>query len=128
MPKTLKKFYFSSFACLSFFASTAPALAALKPDPEDCPPNIICDDTTDIQEIASNFINWILGFVGLIAVIMFIYAGFLYLTAGGNDENTGKAKKIMMYTIIGIILIMLAYTIVAALTGALDTIGEGGNP
>ena len=127
MRKFWNKFI-SGVTGLLLLSRTHQTFAGLKPDRRDCPPNIICDDTTDIQEIAANLLNWILGFVGIIAVIMFIYAGFLYLTAGGNDENTGKAKKIMLYTIIGIILIFIAYTIVMALTGALGTIGEGGSP
>ncbi|MDD4351818.1 MAG: pilin [Candidatus Gracilibacteria bacterium] len=76
----------------------------------------------DVESFVSDIINWFLGFIGLIAVIMFIYGGILYLTAGGNDENTGKAKKAMLYAIVGIIIVLLAYTIVAAVTNALGAV------
>jgi len=43
---------------------------------------------------------------------MIIYGGFLYVSAAGNDEKIGKAKKIIMYAIVGIIVILLSFAIV----------------
>jgi len=74
----------------------------------------------DAENFFAQIINWFLGFIGLIAVVMFIYGGVLYLTAGGNDEQTGKAKKAMLYAVIGIVIVLLAYTIVGALTSGLE--------
>ena len=45
-------------------------------------------------------------FLGLI-----IYGGFLWMTAGGNEENVGKAKKTIYYAVIGMLIIFAAYSI-----------------
>ncbi|MFH1375499.1 MAG: MMCAP2_0565 family pilin-like conjugal transfer protein [Patescibacteria group bacterium] len=56
--------------------------------------------------------NFLLPFVGAIAIAAIVYAGFLYLTAAGNQEQTEKAKKIIIWVVIGIIVIVSAYAIV----------------
>gem|GEM_PF-3797708 len=62
--------------------------------------------------------NFLLPFVGAIAIAAIVYAGFLYLTAAGNDEQAGKAKKIIIWVVIGIIVIFSAYAIVNTLLGS----------
>ncbi|MFH0776519.1 MAG: hypothetical protein V1936_02810 [Patescibacteria group bacterium] len=56
--------------------------------------------------------NFMLPFVSVIAIAALIYAGFLYLTAMGNDEQTKKAKKILVWVVLGIVIIFSAYAIV----------------
>lgn len=56
--------------------------------------------------------NFALPFVSIIAIIAIIYAGFLYLTAFGNEEQTGKAKKIIIWVVVGIVIIISAYALV----------------
>ena len=63
-------------------------------------------------------VNWALGFLGLIAVVFFIYSGYLYVLDAGNGDNTDKAKKIMINTSIGILLIIASYSIVNTLLDA----------
>ena len=67
----------------------------------------------------TTIINFFLGLLGLIAVAFLIYAGVLMVTAGGNEEQVGKAKKVITYAVIGIVIILLAYTIVQFVTTAL---------
>ena len=57
-------------------------------------------------------INYVLYFLGLVATIMIIYAGFLYITAAGDDGKTEEAKKVILYTALGIIVILLSFAIV----------------
>lgn len=59
--------------------------------------------------------NFFLGFLALVAMIALIYAGFLYVTAAGNDEQAGKAKKIIIWVVSGIIVILLAFALVNTL-------------
>ncbi|MGE3278813.1 MAG: PKD domain-containing protein [Candidatus Altimarinota bacterium] len=61
--------------------------------------------------------NYVLGFLGLIAITAIIYAGILYVANFGNDEMTGKAKNIITYVAAGILVIILSYAIVNALVG-----------
>lgn len=68
--------------------------------------------TTSLIDIIIGWTNFALGFIGIIAITALIYAGFLYLTAGFDDGNAEKAKKIITYVVIGIIFIFMAYAIV----------------
>ncbi|MDD3066296.1 MAG: hypothetical protein PHO48_00480 [Candidatus Gracilibacteria bacterium] len=70
---------------------------------------------TGLREAILNWVNFALGFLALIAMIALIYAGFLYVTSMGEDEQSGKAKKIIIYVTIGIIIILLAYAFVNTL-------------
>jgi hypothetical protein len=67
----------------------------------------------------TSLINYFLGFLGLVAVAFIIYGGVLTVTSAGEDEGIGKAKKIITYAAVGIVIIMLSYTIVTFVTGAL---------
>ena len=57
-------------------------------------------------------VNWFLGFVGLVAVLFIVYGGMLYITSAGDPEKAGKGKTILMYAVIGIVIVALAWTIV----------------
>ena len=61
--------------------------------------------------LIADIIAVILGFVGTIAFIIFLMGGFLWLTARGNDDQVKKAKMYMTNALIGIIVIVLAYSI-----------------
>lgn len=58
-------------------------------------------------------IDTLLQFVGIIILVIVIYAGFLWLTAGGNEEQVIKAKKWLANAVIGSLVIGLAYAITA---------------
>lgn len=45
------------------------------------------------------------------AVLSLVYGGFLYITAGGDPEKAETGKRVIMYTVIAIILVILAYMI-----------------
>jgi Type IV secretion system pilin len=64
-------------------------------------------------------INYFLGFLGIAAVAFLIYAGVLMVTAGGAEEQVTKARKIIMYAVIGIVIILLSYTIVSFVSSAI---------
>jgi len=67
----------------------------------------------------TTLINYFLGMLGLVAVAFLIYAGILMVTAGGAEEQVTKARKIIMYAVIGIVIILLSYTIVTFVSSAL---------
>ena len=65
----------------------------------------------DPREIAANVINVILGFLGIIAVVLILIGGFMWMTAAGNEDKTGTAKKIMTAGVIGLVIILAAFGI-----------------
>jgi cytochrome bd-type quinol oxidase subunit 2 len=66
----------------------------------------------------TTIVNYFLFLLGLIAVIMVIYGGLLYITSGGDDAGAEKGKKILMYAAIGIIVILISYALVNTLLEA----------
>lgn len=82
---------------------------------------------TDPRVIASRIINIALGFLAMIMVILIIYAGFLWMTAGGDSEKTKKASGYIKNAIIGLIIILLSWGIARfILTKLMEATGAGG--
>lgn len=57
----------------------------------------------------------ILGVVGLIFFVLMIYAGVLWMTAGGNGDTVKKAKGILVNSVIGAAIVVSAYAITSAI-------------
>jgi TRAP-type C4-dicarboxylate transport system permease small subunit len=70
-------------------------------------------DNSFIQTQTGRIIGVVLSFVGVIFLIMMIYAGIMWMTAQGNDQQVTKAKELLVNSIIGIIIIFAAYAITA---------------
>lgn len=56
--------------------------------------------------------TWITGFLAAIAVLFLMYAGYEYMTAGGEEEKLTHARNTALYTILGVVLMMFAYALV----------------
>lgn len=63
----------------------------------------------DPRDMVANGIKIFLGFLGMIAVILILYAGFLWMTAAGNDDNIKKAKQILSAAVVGLVIILMSY-------------------
>ena len=63
------------------------------------------------QEIAASVINVILGFLGIVAVVLILLGGFKWMTAQGAEEKVEEAKKLITAAIIGLIIILAAFGI-----------------
>lgn len=61
--------------------------------------------------IIADIINIILGFLGIIALIIIISAGFKWMLSGGNEDQANSAKKMLWSGVIGLILILASYGI-----------------
>ena len=67
--------------------------------------------TQDLRIVIANIIRTAMGLLGIIAVLIVLFGGFKWMTAGGSDEKVGEAKKIITSGIIGLIIIITAYAI-----------------
>lgn len=65
----------------------------------------------DPRELARNIINIILGFLGIVAVIIILMAGFQWMTAGGEEEKVTEARQRLIQGAIGLVLIIAAWII-----------------
>ena len=64
------------------------------------------------QIFIGRIIKAILGIVGSLALVMFIYGGFNWMTAAGNAEKVEKGKQILLWATIGLIVIFTSYALV----------------
>jgi len=70
------------------------------------------DKTGSLQEIIGNVIFALLSFSGILLLGIMLYAGFLWMTAGGDTDQIKKARQYIQNAIIGLIIITASYAIV----------------
>jgi len=76
--------------------------------------------TTDMQNksiageggLISILINFLLWAVGILSVVMIIFSGFRYITSAGDAAKTKSAQTALTYSIVGLIVAILAWVIV----------------
>lgn len=80
-----------------------------------------------LPELVTLIVNSLLGFLGLVATVVIIYAGVLWVISAGNDDLVGKAKKTMTYAAIGIVVILISFAAVTFITGVAGGGGDSGD-
>lgn len=74
---------------------------------------------TTIQTLIGRAINIFTGVSGSVALLMFVYGGFLWLTSGGSTDKIAKGKKVFTWSAVGLLIIFGSYAILRALFQAL---------
>jgi len=84
------------------------------PQGEVCLNNPLTGDQSSIspQTLIGRIISAVLGLVGSLALLMFIYGGFTWMTAAGNSEKVEKGKQIILWAVIGLAVIFTSYAMV----------------
>jgi hypothetical protein len=67
---------------------------------------------TNVPQLIGSIIKEVLGIVGALALLMFVYGGFLWLTSGGSPDRIKKGKDILVWAVIGLVVIFASYTLV----------------
>ena len=75
---------------------------------------------TDLRITIGKIVQIFLGFLGVLAVVLIIYAGFLWMTAGGDSAKVDKAKDYIKNAVIGIVIILAAYVITTFVLGQIQ--------
>jgi hypothetical protein len=104
-------FLFSCFFVLSANFHPASAEGALWADMEACQKSGDCQ-LNDFARLAVNATGWMLGIVGSLALLMFIYGGVVFLISAGNSEKVTQAKGIIIGAVIGITIVFTSYMII----------------
>lgn len=65
-----------------------------------------------LSAIANQFIMILLALIVIVAVVVIIVAGFRMITGGGNPDQIAKAKKAIIWAIIGIVVAFMSFAIV----------------
>lgn len=80
-----------------------------------------------LAESISNIVKIALGFLGIIFLVLILYAGFTWMTAAGNDDKISKAKGIISAAVIGVAIVVCAYIITYfVIDNLLTATGAGG--
>lgn len=102
-----KTFYFILFGLTAALPASA-ALPTLVPAcariATDKAPSLAC-----MMQLGLNASNWILGITGSLALLYFVYGGFMLLISQGNQQRVTDGKTILTRAVIGIIIIFGAY-------------------
>lgn len=75
--------------------------------------------TGEVSDVIIRIIRYVLSLVGVVLFAMLIYGGFMYMTSAGNEDQIKKAKNVLTYAIIGIVIIAMAFLIAEFVIGAL---------
>lgn len=73
-----------------------------------------------VRSFIGNIINAVFGLVGTIALLMFIYGGVAWMTAGGNSEKVKKSRDTLVWAALGLTFIFLSYAIASVVIKALS--------
>jgi cytochrome bd-type quinol oxidase subunit 2 len=74
----------------------------------------------EIKPILVNLLNWLLGIVGIIAIMGFVVSGIMYLVSAGNEEMVTKAKKYMLYCLIGVVVVLASFVVIKTIDSILN--------
>ncbi len=122
----LTKFVAGLATCFVFFVlSTNPVLAQL--DSAESLAETAGLATTSLTEIIGTLINVFFSLLGIVFLVLTIYAGWLWMTAGGEEEKVQKAKDVMIRAVVGLIITLSAYSISVFVINALTDAGITGS-
>ena len=65
--------------------------------------------------VIGKVVEWIMGVIGALAVLMIVYGGLQYIFSGGDERQVRQAKGILLWSIVGLLISVFAYVIVWAI-------------
>lgn len=118
MKKLMNKKVFAVIMVVIFAMTPMISMAAADLGLDDANPGL---GDADVKDIVNNIIGVILGFLGLIAVVLILIGGFMWMTAGGNEDRVATGRKYIINGVIGLIIILAAYAIASFVITNLQT-------
>jgi len=77
--------------------------------------------TQDVRTTAGQVIRAFMSLLGVIAVIIVLAGGFMWMIAGGDESKTKKAQQLIISGVIGLVIILSAYAIASFVINAITT-------
>lgn len=122
------KFYI--FIILAFGFFLAAPLRVYAVDPPDTAAGLLknvgnsakfntAGDETGVAQVVGNIISASLGLLGVLFLGLTVFAGYMYLTAGGDEEQIKTAIKYLRNAVIGLIIVMASFGITKWVVGAI---------
>ena len=66
---------------------------------------------TDPRIVIAELIRDVLGFLGIIAVVIILFAGFRWMTSGGDEDKISKSKQMLVAGVIGLLIVLFSYAL-----------------
>jgi len=82
--------------------------------------------TSTPSDILKNVINYALAIVGFLGILGFVISGIMYLVSAGDEDLAKRGKTYMVYSIIGVIIALVGYVVMAAISSLLGAGGSTG--
>ena len=81
--------------------------------------------SAELPDVIGTVISTFLTLLGIIFLVLVLYAGWLWMTAGGDAKQVDKAKEIMLRAVIGLIILLASYSISGFVIDMLSQAGLG---
>ena len=112
----MKKFLIAALVSLGIvvtpLAIDAPAFANAKSEVTSGVSSVNDGNSTDLPSFITNIVNILLFLAGAVAVIVIIIGGIRYVMSSGDAGQVQSAKNTILYAVIGLIVVIMAYAIV----------------
>jgi len=136
MNKLTKTLSSIGIVAASVMLMAMPVLAQQQPNPFQVGQNYVGNVGTgaglsaqatnaDLPSMIGRIINIALGFLGILLLGYLLYAGFLWMTAGGDEDKVKDATKIIQNAVIGLIIVLAAFAISNFVLSKLVQISQG---
>jgi hypothetical protein len=76
---------------------------------------------SDLPTTIASIIRVILGFLGIVAVVIILIGGFKFMTSGGHEDKVKAAKKVMVAGVIGLVIVLSSYAIASFVLSSIIT-------
>lgn len=83
------------------------------------------DTTRSAADVVGLLIKAFVGILGVVFLLLTLYAGFTWMTAAGDPKKVDRAKGTLASAVIGLVICMLAYTITSFIVGQIQYTQEG---
>jgi len=104
-------------------ANTSPYLGGTIPNCTDLTKNG-CNDVSIFLISAIGVGQYVFGIIGVLALVMFVYGGLVWITANGNPEKVKQGMGIFMSAVIGLVIVFSAYMLVKYFGSSILNIGS----
>lgn len=75
----------------------------------------VIDNAIPLSQVMLNALSWLLSFFGIVAIVVLVFAGVAYVVSSGSPERAERAKRMMIFAVIGLALGLSALIIVRLL-------------
>lgn len=114
MKKALTYAYRLAYLAPLAFAARANAVSI------DFPSNFAEFSSQDLKTTISNIIRIIVGFLGIITILIILAGGLKWMTSGGNEDKIAEAKKLIGAGVVGLVIVLAAYAIASFVVNSLS--------